>query len=459
MRSIPTASPGRGARDGAAGSGVRLARLLAARPGSREKQALIDEFRRGGAIAVDVTVAVDRRTCRATRPSAPVARTSRVRQILLDNMPSADGRPGYRVLTPFRRTTGGALLLVDRGWVPLGDSREQLPALDVPDDAREITGRLDRPPVPGLRMREAVVGRCRGLAAGDELPDVGAARGRPRRADRTADRAAGPAGPGRLRAQVAAGVADESRAPPCVRDPVVCIRRCVAVVVLVVASLRRGQRRRTARRHDRGRAPGTARGRRSLLALAALFFVPVAVAFWLYYGTPGWRPRGAANQGELVDPAVPLPALEFAAPTAVESQAISCATAGPCSSSVRPLRRALPRRALPDAPDQARAQQGRRSRAARVSRDRPVLHDRRAPGRAPRSHRGSAYAVRSSTALTRLIPALDAAPLGGRRAHLHRRPARQPDDELCRGRAGQGVARRSQTTAATFTHRLNGPAS
>jgi cytochrome oxidase Cu insertion factor (SCO1/SenC/PrrC family) len=60
-----------------------------------------------------------------------------------------------------------------------------------------------------------------------------------------------------------------------------------------------------------GRPPDTARGRRSLLALAALFLVPVAAAFWLYYGTPGWRPRGAANRGELVDPAVPLPAFTF----------------------------------------------------------------------------------------------------------------------------------------------------
>ena len=62
------------------------------------------------------------------------------------------------------------------------------------------------------------------------------------------------------------------------------------------------------------RAPGTARGRRGLLALAALFIVPVAAAFWLYYGAPGWRPQGVANRGELIDPAVPLPVLTFASP-------------------------------------------------------------------------------------------------------------------------------------------------
>lgn len=48
------------------------------------------------------------------------------------------------------------------------------------------------------------------------------------------------------------------------------------------------------------------RGRRQLLLLAAIFFVPLAVAFWLYYGPNDWRPVGGTNQGDLVDPAVPL---------------------------------------------------------------------------------------------------------------------------------------------------------
>lgn len=118
---------------------------------AREKQALIDGFRRGEETRVDVT----------SRPLDGLPRYQSVsaqgayepgRQILLDNMPSSDGRPGYRVLTPFRRAGGGRLLLVDRGWVPLGDDRERLPAVDVATDAREIAGRLDGPPVPGLRL-------------------------------------------------------------------------------------------------------------------------------------------------------------------------------------------------------------------------------------------------------------------------------------------------------------------
>ena len=56
------------------------------------------------------------------------------------------------------------------------------------------------------------------------------------------------------------------------------------------------------------------RGRRQLLALAGLFFVPLAVAFWLYYGPSHWRPGGGTNQGELISPALPLPAVSLARP-------------------------------------------------------------------------------------------------------------------------------------------------
>jgi hypothetical protein len=53
------------------------------------------------------------------------------------------------------------------------------------------------------------------------------------------------------------------------------------------------------------------RGRRQFLALAALFFVPLAIAFWLYYGPTDWRPAGGTNKGDLVDPARPLPAVSL----------------------------------------------------------------------------------------------------------------------------------------------------
>jgi cytochrome oxidase Cu insertion factor (SCO1/SenC/PrrC family) len=60
--------------------------------------------------------------------------------------------------------------------------------------------------------------------------------------------------------------------------------------------------------NDSSAAP---RGRRQLLALAALFFVPLALAFWMYYGSGSWRPGGDVSKGDLIDPARPLPQLEL----------------------------------------------------------------------------------------------------------------------------------------------------
>ena len=48
------------------------------------------------------------------------------------------------------------------------------------------------------------------------------------------------------------------------------------------------------------------RARLGLIGLAALFFVPLALSFYLYYGT-SWRPAGGAQHGELIDPARSLP--------------------------------------------------------------------------------------------------------------------------------------------------------
>lgn len=51
------------------------------------------------------------------------------------------------------------------------------------------------------------------------------------------------------------------------------------------------------------------RQRRLLIGLALLFFAPLGVAFYLYYGHGTWHPGGRVNAGELITPARPLPAL------------------------------------------------------------------------------------------------------------------------------------------------------
>jgi hypothetical protein len=53
--------------------------------------------------------------------------------------------------------------------------------------------------------------------------------------------------------------------------------------------------------HDR-------RQRRILIGVALIFFAPLGLSFYLYYGR-NWHPGGRVNAGELIDPARPLPSL------------------------------------------------------------------------------------------------------------------------------------------------------
>jgi cytochrome oxidase Cu insertion factor (SCO1/SenC/PrrC family) len=48
------------------------------------------------------------------------------------------------------------------------------------------------------------------------------------------------------------------------------------------------------------------RSRTQLWLLIGMFFVPLLVAFVLYYGFSGWRPSGSTNKGDLITPARPL---------------------------------------------------------------------------------------------------------------------------------------------------------
>jgi len=66
-------------------------------------------------------------------------------QLLLDNRTHA-GQAGYQVLTPFVIRDSQVAVLVNRGWIRMGDRRDQLPDVVVPEDRRRISGRLKVPP-------------------------------------------------------------------------------------------------------------------------------------------------------------------------------------------------------------------------------------------------------------------------------------------------------------------------
>jgi hypothetical protein len=68
--------------------------------------------------------------------------------------------------------------------------------------------------------------------------------------------------------------------------------------------------------------PRDSRQRRVLVGLALLFFAPLGLAFYLYYGHGTWHPGGRVNAGDLVAPARPLPALAlplWTAPSAADA--------------------------------------------------------------------------------------------------------------------------------------------
>jgi surfeit locus 1 family protein len=113
-----------------------------------EKRALFDSFASGA----DVTTPLELQTPKVPRYRHVEAEGhyDGSRQILIDNMVSAE-RVGYFVITPFA-LQGGGWLLVNRGWVPLGASRAERPAIAVPSDSRRLRGRADNLPSAGIHM-------------------------------------------------------------------------------------------------------------------------------------------------------------------------------------------------------------------------------------------------------------------------------------------------------------------
>jgi surfeit locus 1 family protein len=79
-----------------------------------------------------------------------------VHQILIDNQ-MLNGKPGYLVLTPFLPDGGQPSILVNRGWVALGVSREVLPGISISMVAQQVRGRINRFPEPGLKLKGAEI--------------------------------------------------------------------------------------------------------------------------------------------------------------------------------------------------------------------------------------------------------------------------------------------------------------
>lgn len=120
---------------------------------AEQKQALLDGF------AAGTTQPVAYAALRDADPESVRYRSVRVagrydgdRQFLQEGM-SHQGRPGLHVLTPLE-VADGTVLIVNRGWVPRGVSRGDLPEAAVDGLRRELSGRIVPFPRPGMRLGE-----------------------------------------------------------------------------------------------------------------------------------------------------------------------------------------------------------------------------------------------------------------------------------------------------------------
>lgn len=66
-------------------------------------------------------------------------------QFLLDNR-TDQGVAGYHVLTPLVIDEGDVGVVINRGWVPLGERRDVMPDIPTPESILRIVGLVDLPP-------------------------------------------------------------------------------------------------------------------------------------------------------------------------------------------------------------------------------------------------------------------------------------------------------------------------
>jgi surfeit locus 1 family protein len=72
-------------------------------------------------------------------------------QFLLDNR-SHDSVAGVEVLTPLI-LEDGSTVIVNRGWLPFGATRQDLPVITVDGESRTVVGRIDDLPRPGIWLQ------------------------------------------------------------------------------------------------------------------------------------------------------------------------------------------------------------------------------------------------------------------------------------------------------------------
>lgn len=74
---------------------------------------------------------------------------------LLDNR-THQGRAGYYVLSLFRVEGAEEVLWVNRGWVPAGRLRSELPDIETPSNTQRLEGEVRTPPEKGIYLGDEI---------------------------------------------------------------------------------------------------------------------------------------------------------------------------------------------------------------------------------------------------------------------------------------------------------------
>jgi len=138
-----------------------------------QKQTLFEQFlRRGQMPAIDLNSSVTR------DPDAILWRRASVKgqyheqlQILLDNQ-IYEGQVGYYVYTPFKIKGFGEWLLVNRGWVPAGQYRSSIPAIENPAGLVAITGSVKLPSFSGILLNDNYIEKLAGGTLRTQTIDI-----------------------------------------------------------------------------------------------------------------------------------------------------------------------------------------------------------------------------------------------------------------------------------------------
>lgn len=101
-------------------------------------------------------------------------------QFLIDNIVN-NGRVGYYVVTPFEVAGGDQVVLVNRGWLAKPRNSDELPAISVGSEIRDLSARVGRLPRVALRPDRAVRANQSWpkVAVYPEISDLASELGRP----------------------------------------------------------------------------------------------------------------------------------------------------------------------------------------------------------------------------------------------------------------------------------------